>query len=203
MAFQSVPDTIECVIDWLINGETAANTLKFTKVGGYSSTDLDNILLTMDGQVATYFLPLLSSDIEYVQVRARGLANDPDIVAANGNSAGPGAIAEPTLPNNVSLCTTFRTALTGRSYRGRFYSPPPIVSQMDTANLVGTSYAASLLAAINAVIFSGPDNGFVHVVVSRFSGGSPRGFGIATPVTSVVNRNRRVDSQRGRLGTPA
>lgn len=105
-----------------------------------------------------------------------------------------GLAASPSAPNSVTVCLTKRTALRGRSFRGRTY-----YVGLTEANVVGntidSSTLAFLLTEFNNLI-TGP--AMDMVVVSRFSGNAPRAEGIATPVIGFTS-DGFVDSQRRRL----
>jgi len=202
MAFQPAVGCIEVVIDWLQSGVPAANVLHGYKAGGYSQADLDNVAAGVDSEIAGGFLPLMTITQQYVQTRVRGLETSTDLASSNGTNAATGATVDEAAPNNVSFCVTFRTAFTGRSARGRFYAIAPHPGYFSAPNLVTTGYRDDVIDAIGSLVLGLTVNGFTHVVLSRFHDKVARAAAVAYPVTSIVARNLRVDSQRGRLGSP-
>jgi len=122
--------------------------------------------------------------------------------SSNADNAGAGTDSDDALPNSVSLCLTVRTAFTGRSARGRIFAMAPTVVQAPVPNFVTTGYRDAIVAAYEACRTRITSLGYQMVVVSRFSGGAPRAVGITFPVTSIVARNLRLDSQRGRMPGP-
>jgi hypothetical protein len=202
MPFQAVPDTVEFVIDYLMSGKQTANVLHYRKLGGYTQADLDSLSLNGDSILSTYAIPLFTLTQEYAGIRVRGLAFENDVQSANADHAGPGVIEEVALPNNVSLCLTFRTALTGRSARGRFYTQPPHDGDMSGPNTVKSTYRDAWLSVLSHLSSAFSTIGWTQVVVSRQTGGAVRPVGVTYPVTAVLARNLRTDSQRNRMPVP-
>jgi hypothetical protein len=131
--------------------------------------------------------------------------------ATSGQTAldGEGAVGSDTgqgMPGNVSLAVSFRTALRGRSFRGRNYIvgiPRGFVEEESTAS---EDYVASAIAAYSALISGTFESGQAWVVASRFSGVDPttkkpipRAAGVMTPITNVVIVDDTTDSMRRRL----
>jgi hypothetical protein len=109
------------------------------------------------------------------------------------------------LPNNVTLCTSFRTTSRGRSYRGRNYSVGASDNFVDQ-NTFQPTYLAGVIAAYNDLMPGGSLTRGVWSVVSRFSGVDPtthapipRVAAVVTPITTVVIVDDTADSQRRRL----
>jgi len=202
MTFQAVPDTVEVVTDYLMSGAPTANVLHFKQAGVITQGALDTLALSMDSQAGVYMLPLFCDTQSYVQCRVRDLRFQDAMTASSGTLAGTGSLAAVQRPNNVSLCLTLRTGLAGRSARGRWYAQPPCGDQMASANIVTTTYRDALLNYMTHVRNAAAENGWVLVVVSRFHNKVRREEAITYPVTSVVARNLRVDSQRGRMPAP-
>jgi len=69
-----------------------------------------------------------------------------------------------------------------------------------SGDFVNPTTAQNILAAVRALIEDVPQSLNAQlVVVSRYSNGVPRSVGIATPVTSAILVDSRVDTQRRRL----
>lgn len=116
-----------------------------------------------------------------------------------------GDLSNPPLPTSVTLTVSFRTALRGRSFRGRNYVVGLVESQTTSANEIDSTTIAAWASTYTDLFAVAADAGVTWVVVSRFSGvdGSgnpiPRAAGVTTPVTTVVIVDNVVDSQRRRL----
>jgi hypothetical protein len=116
-----------------------------------------------------------------------------------------GALESPSLPNINSLSVSFRTALRGRSFRGRNYVVGLTESQV-TDNTVDVPTTEGYQAAYTALRTGATASIAAWSVVSRYSGVDPvtkkpipRVEGIATPITSVVIVDPIIDGQRRRL----
>lgn len=103
-----------------------------------------------------------------------------------------------SLPSNCALVVSLRTALRGRSFRGRSYFFP-LREQDVVENEVGTDLVTALLTAYGQLILDLVDEDYHLAVCSRFSGGDPRAAGVLTPVQAVTVVDRTIDSQRRRL----
>jgi len=103
-------------------------------------------------------------------------------------------------PNNCSMAVSFRTAVSGRSNRGRNYVPVLTNSQV-SENLIDSSWAQDVVNAYSELLFGGGalPAGWVWVVVSRFTGGLPRTVGTFNEIFSVLVTDLIVDSMRTRL----
>jgi hypothetical protein len=139
------------------------------------------------------------------EVYARSLEDESGPTATSYKRAGQlgGVATGSPMPGNVALAVTFRTAMRGRSYRGRNYVPGLHTGALVSTdyNSVTTTYANNVVAAYNALLPGGSydPTPYVWVVVSRFHDHQPRLAGVATPITSVGIGNVFVDSMRRRL----
>lgn len=200
MTFQSAPECAEAVIQGTYGGTPIANVLNFWYPGGYDQANIDDLAEAVDAAVGTNYLPVCVDDVEYVQTLVRGLENVIDLQAANGASSGPGGDNAGTpLPGNVTLCITLRTGFTGRSARGRFYAWPAGSDSLLSPDVFVTAYADALEAFLEEVKSQAIDVGWHLVILSRVSGGVPRGTATHLDVTSILARNTDSDSMRRRL----
>jgi hypothetical protein len=101
------------------------------------------------------------------------------------------------LPNNVTVAISWRTALRGRSYRGRTYHPGLTDTLVENSNLVAGANAL-LAAAYTQLLTELNDADHQVCVCSRYNEGAWRVAGVATPITGVTVDNN-IDSQRKRL----
>lgn len=109
-----------------------------------------------------------------------------------------GTSASPSMPNNVAIVGTKRTALRGRSYRGRFYVPG-LTEATVTDNTVSAPFVTAVLGWGNGML-STTINGNLYTlgVLSRYNGGVARTQGVITDVTGFTC-DGIIDSQRRRL----
>ncbi len=202
MAFQAVVDTVEIDLIFTENGETLQNVFYAKLPGGYLLADLVALAVAVDGAMASHFLPQQVIECFYARTEIRGLAVQNDLTTTNNTSAGVGILAGGALPNNVTLAVKKESGLTGRSARGRCYWIGAVATALDAANenKFTVAYTASIVAAVDRIRVVVPTVGLWEaVLVSRFTGGLPRAFGLTFPWVSSVAVNEVVDSQRGRL----
>jgi len=199
MAFQPVLNCAEAVIQGTVASKAMANVLGFRFSGAYLQADIDALAAAVDGAVGSDYKPIMTAGMSYDGTLVRGLTTANDLTSYDNTSAGAGGVSGAQLPNNVTLCATLRSGLTGRSARGRFYAFPTGISQLSAANIFAGTYGTALLAAISAINVAAALAGWQFVIISRFTGGAARPTGVVFPVTQVQLRNTTCDSQRGRL----
>jgi hypothetical protein len=109
-----------------------------------------------------------------------------------------GTNASPSMPNNCALVITKRTALRGRSYRGRIYHVG-LTEGNTVANQYNSGSVAALVTAYNLLrnVTLASATAF-EVVVSRIQAGVPLAAGVSTTVTTHTC-DGILDSQRRRL----
>lgn len=202
MTFQPAPDCAEVIIDAIIDGKSIANVLNFHIDGGYTTTNLQDLVDAVAARVASQYQPMCSSSVVFATTRARGLANSIDTAVFSTASAGTGTASGSPVPANVSLCATLRTANTGRSARGRFYAFPSAQSFFSAVNTFSTGYRDALTALLEGIQSDADAQGWTLSVLSRHHLGVARVSAVAYPVTAVDVRNGKSDSQRNRLPRP-
>jgi len=118
-----------------------------------------------------------------------------------------GAASPNPMPLGTTMTVSFRTAMRGRSFRGRNYVVGLTEDQV-AGNSILSGVATDWREAYEGLLAPVLLIGWRWVVVSRFSGIDPttkkpipRLEGIHTPVTGVVIVDEFVDSQRRRLTT--
>jgi len=142
-----IPSTVRANIVWSLSGaEYALNVLHFIVPGGQVVTGATATDLAADVSAALGASQLddwLDSSVELSRVSVRDLrtANQPEYSAALSVF---GTLAGDILSLQTSLCITLRTALAGKSFRGRTY----ITGFGEGANTsVGTCDAVAAAAA--------------------------------------------------------
>ena len=109
-----------------------------------------------------------------------------------------GTAGSPSLPNSVACVITKRTALRGRSFRGRIYHAGLGEGQV-TGNSVSPSHVTALITAYNlAKQFNNAPITWVLCVISRMTNNAYRSSAEITHVTALTC-DGVVDSQRRRL----
>lgn len=147
--------------------QAAINTIhyKVIEVNGASASDADAALL-FNATLAPLMKNLMSVEANYQGVSVQRIyPGTPTVPQQSVSLSGPGLIAGTILPTQVSGIISFRTALAGRSQRGRMYIPFPAedsslsgipVAAYETAlgNLAAQLVVSSLLIPGTM----GPDN---------------------------------------------
>jgi len=197
--FVPFTDCAEVVIKGSLAAQSAFLTLGFTKAGGYSSTDLQDLADGVANWVTGDLLTFLVDDLSIAEVVATDLSSDsaPVAVSTVGLPAS-GAITGVPVPNNVALVVSFKTAARGRSFRGRNYVPSCRADSMVNSTQFTTAYAGDIQGAYEAMALTLGAIGNTHVVLSRFHDNTPRVTGVATPVTAYLGR-QAVGTQRRRV----
>jgi len=148
----------------------------------------------------TSIKPLVGAHCALTRIRMRDIttANSPIGDYSDGLPiVGTGSGSPPS--NNVAWSIKKNSGLAGRSYRGRVYMLG-MTESVITGNLIDTGWGLNVIAAFNdALLLVGGDSDYGMVVVSKYSGGSPRVNGLATDVISFSAADYRVDTRRDRL----
>lgn len=202
MAFQPVPDTVEVDILYTQLGEAVQNVLYAEIPGGYTQADLVVLAAVIDAQVQGTWKSQQVVDSVYVRTEVRGLAVVNDITAMDNSNAGPGVKVGASLPNNCTLVVKKSSGQTGRSARGRLYWIGVARGELEPNddNLFLAAYVTAVVAAVDSMrtaIIGAPN--WNPVLVSRFTAGAARPFGIRFPWLASSAVDNRVDTQRNRL----
>jgi len=200
MAFQSVPETAEIVINYTGAFKPMVNVINARLIGGYNLTDLTVLATQVDADVAAFWLPQQDDDFNYVSVTVRGLEFENDQEVTVNFSAGPGQIIGQAQPGNVTLSAKKSSGQTGRSARGRlFWIGAPTEKLKANKNLFSDAYILLVQAAVEGVRNGINATTWNAVIVSRFNNKVKRPFGVTFNWTSTVVLNDTVDSMRSRL----
>lgn len=201
MAFIPVSQTCKAEVHCTWAGQTTINDLYFFLPAGEPTlAQTLQLAQDLDAWWSASVLINLNESLTYNFIRTRSLLVPNGFTAESASNSGPGGISGEAVPNNVNPCISFRTGVAGRSFRGRNYIPGLSNSDV-TGNVLETAWKTAL---INAYTDLNPGGNFGTaawnwVVVSYFTGGSPRAAGLVTPVISAIFTDDIVDSQRRRL----
>jgi len=209
MAQLVIPNAVQVRLKWTLAGGTLAyNVMTAQSAGGTQPTQaLTNTIgsAIKSALTSSTLVSWLASSTTLTKVGLRWIGA-PNFVEYEDSGAGVvGTAVGDALPKQTAFCVTIRTALAGRSYRGRIYLP----GFAETANMadgtaslsVGTA-AASFVNSIGAALAS---SGYTLGVGSRFRAAQPslvppilERAAFFTPYTTAVARDNVWDTQRRR-----
>lgn len=200
MADQRVINGMRAELRYTLMTEQIMNTLWFHKnTGEVSSADCQTLGEYLADWWSDNMKSLLTVNLTLREVYVRGaerVSGNPEYTATNGLPAS-GTIDAESMPGNVALCVSFRTGLTGRSYRGRNY-----VSGMNdgvvSGNQFQVSFVNNVVAAYTTLLTDLP-TAFDWVVASFQTNGVPNIPGLVHAVQSILATDTNVDSMRSRL----
>lgn len=206
-----IPNALMFTLNWSGETRTWKNVVGILSTGTFPTVDQtfanSQFSSMRASMVASGMLPLLASTVvlESMSVRAINIANQPEFIGTGTPLAGGGTTD--CLPLNVAMCITLRTAMAGKSFRGRIYfSGWDEATNLATARsdpAVGTA-CVNFLSTWNTNLAA---SGLAQAVLSRpapaktipekvFAGRA----GQATRVTIQLARSDKWDSQRRRTG---
>lgn len=200
MTFVPVPDTVQVNLVYLWDQQQVENTLYFHNNAGADSTNVPALLEQINTWAREELLPLLNTSLALIQIIGRILdAVDSLSFISTTSLPAAGSTTGTSVANNVSYVLSLRTALAGRSFRGRNYVPG-LSESVTTHNHIDAGERTALLDAYETLRagVAEPD-GWEMVVVSRFHDNAPRVTGLATPVVAITTFDDVLDSQRRRL----
>lgn len=198
MPFQSVPDTAEAVVRFLVNGQNCTLTFYGQRAGGYDQTAISQLAETVDDWAGSHFRPALSEQAAYTGVAVRGLESAVDFLAVNADNAGIGAVNFAPMPNVCAFAVTRISGLAGRSARGRVYWPITTFNVGADENTVAAAFRDDTLNHLNALRGDMQLATWTEVIVSRVTLGAPRPFGVTFQVLNYVSSDLNIDTQRRR-----
>lgn len=186
----------------LIDGQNIENTLYFEGAGAVGT---ETMILLGDALIvwwATELAPNLTKSLQLREIYLTLLttAVSPTVTRVPSTTTF-GALDVPPVPNNASLCVSFRTAGRGRSARGRNYVPGIAEGEVNISRITQARCDAIAQAYSNipAVLVEQDVEAFTWVVVSRYTSGLPRGEGVTEPIQVATVVDNVIDSQRRRL----
>lgn len=200
MAFIPVPACVSAVIRGTYFSNPMITVLHFAKTGGgtYSGADCLSLATFIASAWPLHVMPFFceSYTLNDVKVTDQSSESGPSVTVAPGTPQ-VGGYTTAGLPGQNALVMTHRTALRGRSFRGRTYFGA-LVEPLVVGNQVDGTHMINLLTGWGNFLDECEAEGHILVIASRYTNNAPRVTGVATPVTTSAWRNGNVDSQRRR-----
>lgn len=198
MTFVPTLNTATLVAAYRLGGQRVINTFWLERAAAWTLAECEGAAIAFDSFYTASIQQRLSADIalEQVVVTSQQSTSAPQFIF-DVEPPNPGNVVVASLPGNVAMVITLRTALRGRSFRGRLY-----LAGLPTSIMTGGVFTqASVDAEITGyetllTSFGGANN--TWVVVSKVQNGVPLGSGVTTPITNIT-ADTSPDSQRRRL----
>lgn len=199
MEFIPTVNTVEVQLTMRLDGQHIENTLSFQRDDGWDAEGMEALAEYLFSWWDEHIAPQLSQELSLVGCIITDQTSDTaPSLTFTPSSPLAGEREQPSEPNNVCICVSFRSAARGRSSRGRNY-----VSGLGVSDVTGNEFDQNLLDNLvdgYSFLISDPiDLTTDWVIISRFTGGSPRTEGYIYQVQSVVAVDNTIDSQRRRL----
>lgn len=189
-----IPATVRVSMVWKLSGtDYAVNALHYivpgaTVVDQAAANDIANDIGT--AFAGTYDASVADAvELNRVEVRDLRTASQPVYI---GLILVDGASVVPPLPPQNAIVVTLRTALAGRSYRGRVYLPG------------ASELASSATGSIESAAMTNA-NDFIDNIITETVSGQTWNLGVASPtlglttaVTNALVRDNVFDTQRRR-----
>lgn len=198
MAFIPVPNGIKLALEALQNDIPVVNVMYVTSVSAPVLTDLEDAAQVLMDFWEANILPNLH--VSYVVQRIVAT----DVSEENGQQAivtptgdGAGELTGDAMAANAAMVISWRTANTGRSFRGRTYIGGFSAGSILTAQTFETAFAAGFANGFGDLLDLFQTAGYTLVVVSKFLNGAARIVALATEIINVIVDNK-IDSQRRR-----
>jgi hypothetical protein len=198
MAFQAAPRVVEVVFKGIQNGIPINNVFHVDTGGAVTPEILDDVLNVFVTWVDANWMALLHGSYTLPQIVATDISvEDGTQAEANFFPAKVGAGAGSPMAANAAMVASWRTALTGRSFRGRTYIGGLANGVLQDAQNVTATFAGDAAELLITLLDVLETAGFKLGILSRVANGVARAVAIITEVIGLVV-DTKVDSQRRR-----
>ena len=198
MAFQTVPDGVEVVFNGVQNGVPVVNVYNVRDTSTHTEARLEEIIDTFYAWWAAHMSPLQHTSYTLQSIKATNLTSSagPQVIKAY-TTANTGSMTGGESAGNGAGVISWKTALIGRSFRGRTYVGALGVNALASAQTLGTAQMANMVSAGTALLDALEAISTTLCVLSRVAAGVQRVAGLLTQIIGVVV-DAKVDSQRRR-----
>lgn len=205
-----IPSCAQITLNWVAeDGKNAHNVLYGRYSGTFAGTVAQANAITAalaSGGAWTAmaaFMPT-ATGLTTVSLRDVNTPNNALITATSGGALGTSA--SPSLPNEVAVVGTLRTAKTGPANRGRIYVPGFATNALGAGNIIAATAVTAIGNWLNTISGALSAQGYTWVLgqparaqytshTGTVHAARPAG---STPITSVSVRDNHWDSQRRR-----
>lgn len=204
-----IPNCIQVRVRWSLQGVVPAYNV-LTAQSGSGTQPTQAIANTVGAAIKAAYT---SSGLAAVQATTLGISsiglrwigapNFAEFIDSGGSVVGTGA-GDP-LPRQIALCVTLRTAMAGKSYRGRVYIPGFTEAQNDSGGAAVAGAVTAAVAFVTAIQTSLASSGYTLGVGSRERVAVPTHVppitakaAFFTPLTAILSRDNTWETQRRR-----
>jgi len=193
-------DVYQLTMKWDVDGAPMNNVVHYTQTNDNGAlTDAETVDLLsqlVSDDVVSDYLPNAPLTLDWNGVDGF-IVNKPTVAGGFATNVVGTTLAQ-LLPLRSSVVVTKVTALRGRSYRGRFFLPPP-GEDVQEKGVITAAYQALIVVFMDIVrsVTDGAGNSFRMVVYSPTLSPFPETALVATNVDSFIVRSV-LGSQRGR-----
>lgn len=197
MVFQAAPQIVEATLNAKQDGVPVVNRFNVDVGHAVTNTDLTGVFAVIDAWLTANLSPSQVSSMSYetIVVKDMSVANGAELIfvpTTLAGGAGAGA-----LPNSTAIVASFRTAFTGKNFRGRSYMGGlPTIAEQDSTH-IKVSFATNYVGIYTALISALVTAGYKLSVVSRYLNNVLRTIAVITEVISVIV-DTKFDNQRRR-----
>jgi len=200
MAFVPVPDGAKVAVEMSSSGEAVVNTFWFTQAGTWGVDELEALAEQVWTLYAAFVILRYGSGVSLIKVTATDMRTQFAPQYATDHTPVPGeASSGVALPNNVAICISKRTGLTGRSTRGRNYFLVQSTENLSGGQSVSATFAAAVDTLLEAISTAVNAIDWVEVVASFVQNKTPLATALTYVITSRAVVDLTVDSMRRRL----
>ena len=198
MAFQNVPNGIECVVHATQNGIPVVNVFHVKTPGLVSDADLTSVATIVLGWLRGSIFPAVNASYVLTDVTATDISTEGGHqVVLNGISTDHGADVLTQAAANAAVTISWRTSRIGRSYRGRTYIGGLSAVQLTDAQHLSSGVVSGFLAAAINLRDTLAAADYTLSVLSRYLNKALRIVGVLTEIVGIIV-DTKVDSQRRR-----
>lgn len=200
VALPPVANVARVVLNTNYASEPCANVLHYKQIAANGNYDLNALAEAIAQKWIANIAPLVPETVELGSVIATDLDPTPQAPGQNTTGSGTsGGVTTPQLPNNVTACMTLRTAVGGRSGRGRLYHVG-IAENNVIMNVLDPGFVGQLVTGWNTFINVADTLGdqWKWSIVSFFSNNAVRATPMVNAITAI-SCDSTVDSMRRRI----
>jgi hypothetical protein len=200
MPFIPVLGVVQAEMFFQWDSQLVENVLHFKPVvAGYNTAQLNDLAAALAAWWNTNMKASAYSTVSLTGVKITDLDDvTGQVVDLSSGIPIVGTSVSPSLPNNVTCVFTKRTALRGRSFRGRIYHIG-LTEAAVTGNIVSAGSVTGFITSYNLLTtFTAATKVWKLGVISRAFQGAPRVTGVFTECTQFTS-DGIIDSQRRRL----